>query len=150
MSAGIMNLTKAQLRGLWFLVLVCVAAVAVHYVKVLFFPLPAYDFSVLEAAFNEKRDSLRFLEMPVDLENHTIAEKQQKEPVLSWQKFPVNINTAGLKELQYLPRIGPAMAKRIIAYREEIGSFRMKEDIMKVKGIGKKTFENLEDLIVTE
>ncbi len=145
-----MNLTRAQLRGLWFIVLVCAAAVAGHYVKVLFFPPAAYDFSSLEKVFIQKRDSLRSLDKNIDADNINLKEIDTAETVLSWQKFPVNINTAGLKELQYLPRIGPAMANRIMAYREQNGSFKIREDIMKVKGIGKKTFENLKDLIVTD
>lgn len=56
---------------------------------------------------------------------------------------PTNINTAGLDELQRLPRVGPAIAARIIAYRQEVGRFRRPEDIMEVRGIGERTFERM-------
>lgn len=59
----------------------------------------------------------------------------------------VNINTASLEELQKLPRIGPQVAQRIIDYRKEHGNFKRVEDIMKVRGIGEKTFNQLKDLI---
>jgi competence protein ComEA len=62
----------------------------------------------------------------------------------------VNINTATVQELIKLDRIGPAFAQRIVQYREEIGPFRMPEDIMKVKGIGEKTFEANRDRITVE
>jgi len=55
----------------------------------------------------------------------------------------ININTASEIELQKLPRIGPKIAKRIIDYRENTGEFKSINDLQKVKGIGKKTFEKL-------
>ena len=59
----------------------------------------------------------------------------------------VNINTAGEKELDSLPGIGPAMAKRIIEYREKEGGFQSLEDLRKVKGIGEAKFNKLKDKI---
>lgn len=62
----------------------------------------------------------------------------------------VNINTADASQLTLLPRIGPATAERIIAFREENGSFETLEDLMLVRGIGEKTFELLEPWIALE
>lgn len=59
----------------------------------------------------------------------------------------ININTASLDELVMLDRIGPKYAQRIIEYRETAGPFTAAEDIMKVKGIGMKTFEANKDKI---
>jgi competence protein ComEA len=59
----------------------------------------------------------------------------------------VNINTASLEELQTLPRIGPAIAQRILDYRKENGSFKKIEEIMKIRGIGEKVFNQLKDRI---
>ena len=55
----------------------------------------------------------------------------------------ININTADINELSKLPGIGEAMAKRIITYRTKYGKFEVIEDIMKVNGIGTKTFESI-------
>jgi competence protein ComEA len=63
---------------------------------------------------------------------------------------PININTAGLAELDRLPRIGPATAQRILDYRAAHGAFQRVEDIMNVKGIGPATFEKLKDLITVD
>jgi competence ComEA-like helix-hairpin-helix protein len=52
----------------------------------------------------------------------------------------VNINTASAKELEKLAGVGPKYAKAIVDYRKKHGKFKKAEDLMKVKGIGKKTF----------
>lgn len=53
----------------------------------------------------------------------------------------ININTAGVDKLSKLPGIGPKKAQRIISFRKKHGRFRRTRDIMKVKGIGEKTFK---------
>lgn len=58
----------------------------------------------------------------------------------------VNVNTASIEQLQLLPRIGPAIAERIVEYREA-QRFEAPEDLLLVKGIGEKTFEMLEDYV---
>lgn len=59
----------------------------------------------------------------------------------------VNINTADPGELESLPGIGPKTAADIIAYRNENGPFRNSEDLMNVKGIGRKTYEGIKSFI---
>lgn len=62
----------------------------------------------------------------------------------------ININTATVAELQRLPGIGPALAARIVAYREAWGPFRRIEDLLEVPGIGQRRFEQIKDLIKVE
>ncbi len=62
----------------------------------------------------------------------------------------ININTADVAELDKLPGIGEATAKKIIAYREQNGNFKSIEDIMNVSGIAEKKFEKLKDYITVE
>lgn len=59
----------------------------------------------------------------------------------------INLNSAGLTELMKLPRVGEVTARRIIAWREENGGFKRVEEIMEVKGIGPKTYEQFEHMI---
>lgn len=63
---------------------------------------------------------------------------------------PVNINVASVEELTTLPGIGPALASRIVEYRESQGLFRSVEDLKQVKGIGEATLEKLRDLITVD
>src|SRR5207253_4058094 len=55
----------------------------------------------------------------------------------------VNLNTATESELEELPGVGPSKAAAIVAFRKQRGGFRKVEDLMKVKGIGRKTFMKL-------
>lgn len=59
----------------------------------------------------------------------------------------VNLNTADVTALDTLPRVGPALADRIIAWRETNGSFTAVEDLLNVAGIGDRTLEGLRDLV---
>lgn len=66
------------------------------------------------------------------------------------QLFPLNINTATLKELQFLPTVGPRRAKIILDYREKKGGFKRIEELERIKGIGPATLEKLRPLIIFE
>lgn len=70
-----------------------------------------------------------------------------QESSASGQGARININTAGLAELQTLPGIGPARAQAIIAYREKNGPFQDISELKKVGGIGPKTFEKLQEMV---
>ena len=62
----------------------------------------------------------------------------------------VNINTATVEELKTLKGVGDKKAGAIIEYRKKNGSFKTKEDLMKVRGIGKKLFDSFQERIVTQ
>ncbi|HZX49675.1 MAG TPA: helix-hairpin-helix domain-containing protein [Candidatus Paceibacterota bacterium] len=59
----------------------------------------------------------------------------------------ININTAGLEELDHITGVGPAIAQRIIGYRTNVSLFYVIEDIKNVSGIGDVTFEKMKDEI---
>ncbi|MCS5720853.1 ComEA family DNA-binding protein [Herbiconiux sp. CPCC 203407] len=59
----------------------------------------------------------------------------------------INLNSATALDLDTLPRIGPAMAARIISWRDENGPFATVDDLLQVTGIGDKTFESLRPLV---
>ncbi len=59
----------------------------------------------------------------------------------------VNLNTADAAALDTLPRIGPALAERILAWREKNGPFASVEDLLDVPGIGDAILDGLRDLV---
>lgn len=60
----------------------------------------------------------------------------------------VSLSRATQAELETLPRIGPATAQRIIAWRETHGPFRSVDDVLAVSGIGPATLEGFRALVV--
>ena len=62
----------------------------------------------------------------------------------------INLNTATVKELTQLNRIGMKYAERIVKYREDNGLFKTTEELIKVPGIGVKTLELNKDRIVVK
>jgi competence protein ComEA len=89
-----------------------------------------------------------------------IGEEEPPPPVTGGESAPpsrfaeptgkININTATTEELDTLPGIGPALAQRIIEYREDNGSFKSIEAIVGVSGIGEATLEKIRDLITVD
>ena len=63
---------------------------------------------------------------------------------------PVNINTAGVSELDGLPGIGPVLAQRIVEYREANGPFASVDGLLEVKGLGPGILEAIRPQITTE
>ncbi|MGC0370732.1 helix-hairpin-helix domain-containing protein [Microbacterium sp. SLBN-111] len=60
---------------------------------------------------------------------------------------PLDLNTATREQLDALPRIGPALADRILAWREQNGRFTSVDDLGSVPGIGDKMLASLRDLV---
>lgn len=74
----------------------------------------------------------------------------ERESSIERQTIPVNINTATQEELVAVEGIGPKLAQRIIAYREEHGPFQAIEELDNVKGIGPSLIESIRYLVCTE
>ena len=68
-------------------------------------------------------------------------------PATTTSSSLININTAGLAELDKITGIGPVYAQRIIDYREANGPFQKIEEIKEVKGIGEVTFQKMKSEI---
>jgi competence protein ComEA len=57
--------------------------------------------------------------------------------------FQVDVNTADWPELAELPGVGKTIATAIIESRQKQGPFRSHDELLRVRGIGVKTLENL-------
>jgi competence protein ComEA len=62
----------------------------------------------------------------------------------------VDLNTADAATLARLPQVGPSLAERIVAYREQHGQFLTREELMRVPGIGPSTFAQLAEHVSVE
>ena len=60
----------------------------------------------------------------------------------------MDLNATNTKQLQQLPGIGKGLAKRIVEYRTTNGPFKNVEELVKVKGIGKKTFAKMKERLM--
>ena len=56
---------------------------------------------------------------------------------------PININTANSEELQQVPGIGPATAEKILQMRKSYGAFKSVDDLLSIKGLGKRRLEKM-------
>jgi competence ComEA-like helix-hairpin-helix protein len=61
---------------------------------------------------------------------------------------PININTANSEELQQVPGIGPATAEKILQMRKSYGVFKSVDDLLSIRGIGKKRLEKMRKYLV--
>ncbi len=75
--------------------------------------------------------------VPLNLKERTLMSKE-----------PIDINTADFNQLNSIPGIGPTLAESILDYRKDNGSFKEIDDLLKVKGIGKKKLEKIKPCII--
>ena len=59
----------------------------------------------------------------------------------------LNVNDAGPAALTTLPGVGKVTAEKIVAFRTENGPFKSVDDLIMVKGVGKKVLEKIRPLV---
>jgi competence protein ComEA len=84
--------------------------------------------------------------MPVPTLSRRIPDRSQT-PVSPRSPETLDLNRATEQDFVSLPGIGPVLAGRIVEYRKGIGGFHQVEDLREVKGIGKKKFEQIRNLV---
>ena len=80
-----------------------------------------------------------------------ILDAKEREKAVSQAKkvvFPLDLNTAGVEELQLLPGIGPVKAEAILSYRESKGGFASVEELLEVSGIGERTLGKIKEYVI--
>ena len=153
------NFTSSETKALLFTVTVLMVSGAYQLISPRKSLLPSIDYSKSDSVFRRlsskknQADSLeinklkqKFNNTNTDKKGKKFYTKPRKKEQLSLSS--ININTATEMELQKLPRIGPTMSKRIIEYRNRIGKFNKINDLINVKGIGKKTLDKLKPYLI--
>ncbi|MCA9388927.1 helix-hairpin-helix domain-containing protein [Candidatus Berkelbacteria bacterium] len=120
---------------------------------------PGYNSQELEALKNlhEENNSLQAELIKVkdelvalknqQIDQGSVAGAKTEIPVEANSETILNLNKANASDLESLPGIGPSKAQSIIDYRNQIGSFSNKSQLLEVNGIGQKTYDSLKDLI---
>ena len=82
--------------------------------------------------------------------NSELAQSPASQKKEVGKEGKVNINTATVEELKTLKGIGEKKAEAIIEYRKKNGSFKNKEELMKVRGIGKKLYQSFQERVIVQ
>jgi comEA protein len=103
--------------------------------------LPVFSYAALDSQF------LALSRAPRDTASAPHRSAARKSTTTLVQQS-IELNSATVDELQKLPGIGPAIAQRIVAYREEHGDFSEPGDVSNVRGIGPRTLERIRAYLV--
>ena len=104
--------------------------------------------------FSEKIENeiAEFKSLSIDIDksklNYTqenLSKSNDIKPKISVKSL--DVKTASKNDLMTLPKIVPVTAERIIQYRDDFGPFKSNEDLLKIKGIGQKTLDQLKPFI---
>lgn len=140
------GLTSAEFRGLILFAALLVLGITV---RELALRIPAVDPAVyqeLEEEFAQR--SARFFAQAMVGPRQLELPEQTAEPIAALPaRQLLDLNSATTEELETLPRIGPALAGRIVRYREEFGPFRSVDDLILVQGIGPTVLKGLQLLV---
>src|SRR5690606_17836496 len=136
---GIMHITPQERQALGVTALLLVAGAGVR-----LYSSPAEDV----AWFAEGADSL--VEGTLATVREAAAQERERERIRNEPLAPgerIDPNQADALQLDRLPRVGPALAERIVAHREEHGPFRSLADLQAVQGIGPSLLAAVEPLV---
>lgn len=107
------------------------------------------DADLSQLNLSEKLVDQKLIYVPKKGENSMKINSQQSilnsSDVKNNTNQPLNLNSATEEQLKNIPGIGPSKAKEILNYREQNHGFNSIDDLMKIKGFGKKTFEKLKE-----
>ncbi|MFA5405172.1 MAG: helix-hairpin-helix domain-containing protein [Ignavibacteria bacterium] len=165
------SFTKNEAKIILFIVIVLLAGFSIKYIKYLSsnFNKSSFDYSKSEEMFGKlssgsinsfandtlnQNDSVNAnnLKQKLQTVEDSLKTKGKKKSKKEDNLKPksININTATKEILITLPGVGESTSEKIIKYRESHKGFKKIEHIMKVKGIGKKKFENMKEYIYVE
>lgn len=161
-----LQITKAERRVVYVVLFIVVLVQSIAYFEI-FDQKEEFDYSEAKLQFAElakeiqHRDSLillRYTQPELILAGSngekglgsSASSKTRKKQKPALQEKSINPNSASQADLERIPGIGPVTAARIIAYRQKNGLFTSLEDMVKVKGIGKKTLETIKPYLTLD
>ncbi len=80
---------------------------------------------------------------PKRAQSFRVARQSKRQP----SEGPLDLNRATIEDLKRLPGVGPGLAQRIVAAREETGPFTSVDDLKAVPGVGGVRLARLRDLV---
>ncbi len=107
-----------------------------------------FDVVLLAGGFTKKanQSSINLARVVTDGEQIVIGSGASQEILNNSQSF-ISLNQSSVSTLEDLPGVGPALAARIVDWREANGGFKSKEDLLNVAGIGDKLYSSIKDLV---
>lgn len=151
-------ITSAETSALLFIGILLMTGSCVRYVQGQAVPFSAEDYAELHAAFAEQTESLRTAatsdstasEAAEPVRIAAVTEAPPRRRAVAAGPVRMNLNTASARTLQRLPGVGPAISARIVDYREAYGGFRHPREVVRVKGIGPRTYEKMAPYLFVE
>ncbi len=123
--------------------------------------LRKFNYEKVDSLFNTAGTDTGFFKNNGKIKNKTVDYKQEvldfnktnsgksKQNIILANKS-INLNKAGIEELSRLPGIGEKTAEKILTLRSTLGRFKKLEELLEVKGIGNKKFNNIKKYIFIE
>ncbi len=144
-----LNLTRQERLVIQFLVAFFLIGGAIHLYKVNLSKVSYVDMGEV----TKEKEQFKVMADKVDsiyISESSKIKGKNNDKISKPGSYRININTAEKDELMKLPKIGPVTAERIILYRMEHGRFNSVDELINVRGIGKKTLEKIKDEVTIE
>lgn len=139
-----LGFTQTESRVVIFLVAAFLAGSVVKFYKNTYSLQKEFDYTAADSEFVARSRSIGETDSSgadvYEQRNDTASSRVTGE---AGSARAININNATKEELVSLPGVGEAIAERIILYRKEHGAFRSVNELVNVKGIGKKKLDRI-------